>query len=99
MEQYLTSEQVAKKLQVHPFTVLKYLKSGKLKGVKIGRMYRIKESDVEKFLEKGSTTSTSSEAPSEPRRGEDEKPKQPEKPVHKIEFLDDAEPKEEYYKI
>lgn len=50
MEQYLTSEQVAKLLQVHPFTVLKYLKSGKIKGVKIGRVYRIKESDVESFL-------------------------------------------------
>jgi len=50
MEKYLTSEQVADLLQVHPFTVLKYLKTGVLEGVKIGRMYRIKESDVEKFL-------------------------------------------------
>ena len=50
MEKFLTSEQVATLLQIHPFTVLKYLKSGKLPGVKIGRMYRIKESDVEKFL-------------------------------------------------
>jgi len=50
MEKYLTSEQVATLLQVHPFTVLKYLKSGTLEGVKIGRVYRIKESDVEKFL-------------------------------------------------
>lgn len=51
MERYLTSEQVADLLQVHQFTVLKYLKSGRLPGIKIGRMYRIKESDVEKFLE------------------------------------------------
>lgn len=50
MEKYLTSEQVATLLQVHPFTVLKYLKSGTLEGVKIGRVYRIRESDVEKFL-------------------------------------------------
>lgn len=50
MEKYLTSEQVADLLQVHPFTILKYLKTGVLEGVKIGRMYRIKESDVEKFL-------------------------------------------------
>jgi excisionase family DNA binding protein len=50
MEKYLTSEQVATFLQVHPFTVLKYLKDGRLPGVKIGRMYRIKESDVEQFL-------------------------------------------------
>ena len=90
MEQYLTSEQVAKQLQVHPFTVLKYLKSGKLKGVKIGRMYRIKESDVEKFLERISTTDVKASA----------EIKKPKKKAHKIEFLDDAkEDSEQYYKI
>jgi excisionase family DNA binding protein len=47
----LTSEQVAKILQVHPFTVLKYIKEGKLKGIKLGRVWRIRESDVERFLE------------------------------------------------
>ena len=81
MEQYLTSEQVAKKLQVHPFTVLKYLKSGKLKGVKIGRMYRIKEGDVEKFLEKISTTpSKPSEAPAEDQEKKKPEPKPDESP-------------------
>ena len=50
-EKLLTSEQVAQILQVHPFTVLKYIKAGKLKGIKLGRVWRIRESDVEKFLE------------------------------------------------
>ncbi len=51
-ERILTSEQVAGILQVHPFTVLKYIKQGKLKGSNLGRMYRIRESDVEAFLNK-----------------------------------------------
>lgn len=53
----LTSEQVSKILQVHPFTVLKYLKTGKLKGIKLGRVWRIRESDVERFLEERSMAS------------------------------------------
>lgn len=51
-DQFLTVEQVSKTLQLHPYTVLKYIKEGKLRGVKLGRMYRLKKSDVEAFLEK-----------------------------------------------
>ncbi|MFA5947732.1 MAG: helix-turn-helix domain-containing protein [Candidatus Gracilibacteria bacterium] len=54
IEKFLTTEQVADILQVHPFTILKFLKSGRLKGLKLGRVYRIKESDVHDFLEKSS---------------------------------------------
>ncbi|KKQ71510.1 MAG: helix-turn-helix domain-containing protein [Candidatus Gracilibacteria bacterium] len=50
-ENFLTSEQVAKILQVHPFTVLKLIKSKRLQAIKIGRMYRIKEADLENFTE------------------------------------------------
>lgn len=56
-DKLLTSEQVSKILQVHPFTVLKYLKAGKLKGIKLGRVWRIRESDVERFLEERSMAS------------------------------------------
>lgn len=55
IEKFLTTEQVANILQVHPFTILKFLKEGKLKGVKLGRVYRIKESDVHEFLEERMT--------------------------------------------
>ncbi len=55
IEKFLTTEQVANILQIHPFTVLKFIKNGKLKGVKLGRVYRIKEDDVKEFLE-GSQT-------------------------------------------
>jgi excisionase family DNA binding protein len=55
IEKFFTTEQVANILQVHPFTILKFIKEGKLKGVKLGRMYRIKESDVKIFLEERMT--------------------------------------------
>ena len=51
MEEILTADQVAKILQVHPFTVLKFIKQGKLKASKLGRVYRIRRSDVDEFLD------------------------------------------------
>ena len=51
IEKFLTTEQAANILQVHPFTILKYIKEGKLKGIKLGRVYRIQESDMVQFLE------------------------------------------------
>lgn len=50
-ETILTVEQVAQILQVHPFTVLKFIKKGKLKAAKLGRVYRIRRTDVDKFLD------------------------------------------------
>ncbi len=50
-EKILTPDQVAQILQVHPFTVLKFIKQGKLRASRLGRVYRIRESDVNKFLD------------------------------------------------
>ncbi|MCC6643711.1 helix-turn-helix domain-containing protein [Candidatus Peregrinibacteria bacterium] len=50
-ERILTPEQVAQILQVHQFTVLKFIKQGRLIASKIGRVYRIRESDLESFLD------------------------------------------------
>lgn len=50
-EKILTPDQVAQILQVHPFTVLKFIKQGKLRASKLGRVYRIRQSDVGKFLD------------------------------------------------
>mgnify|MGYP001127051562 CR=1 FL=1 len=49
-EKLLTPDQVAQILQVHPFTILKFIKQGRLKASKLGRVYRIRESDLENFL-------------------------------------------------
>jgi len=53
-ERILTPDQVAQILQIHPFTVLKFIKQGKLKASKLGRVYRIRESDLESFLDQSS---------------------------------------------
>lgn len=50
-ETILTVEQVAQILQVHPFTVLKFIKQGKLKASKLGRVYRIRRTEVDRFLD------------------------------------------------
>jgi len=51
VDQIYTTEQVAKLLQIHPLTVLKYIKAGKLRAIKLGRVYRIRESALQKFLD------------------------------------------------
>ena len=56
-EKILTPDQVALILQVHPFTVLKFIKQGKLRASKLGRVYRIRQSDVGRFLDEGEATS------------------------------------------
>lgn len=50
MQKVFTPEQVAEYLQLHHLTVLKLIKSGRLQGVKIGRIYRVPESSLEAFL-------------------------------------------------
>lgn len=49
-EKILTPEQVSERLQVHPFTVLKFIRQGKLRASKLGRVYRIRENDLTLFL-------------------------------------------------
>lgn len=48
----LTVDDAAKVLHLHPFTVLKLIKAKKLKASKIGRVYRIRESAIEDFLDR-----------------------------------------------
>ncbi len=51
----LTVDDAAKELHLHPFTVLKLIKAKKLKASKIGRVYRIRESALNDFLDRYST--------------------------------------------
>jgi len=46
-----TTEQVANLLQIHPLTVLKYIKAGRLKAIRLGRVYRVSDTALQKFLE------------------------------------------------
>ncbi len=49
MERFLTVEQVAQTLQVHLDTVRHWLRTGQLKGSKIGRVWRVPESELHKL--------------------------------------------------
>lgn len=46
MERFLTAEQVAELMQVHLGTVRVWLRSGQLRGVKVGRAWRVPESAI-----------------------------------------------------
>jgi len=50
MARILTTDQAAEKLQVKPLTVRKYLRRGLIPGKKLGREWRIVETDLELFL-------------------------------------------------
>lgn len=54
--EFYTLEEVAKELRVNPRTIMRWLKSGQLKGYKLGKsktsLLRIPKTEVVKFLEK-----------------------------------------------
>ncbi|MCB0051152.1 MAG: helix-turn-helix domain-containing protein, partial [Caldilinea sp.] len=50
MDQYLTPEDVAHRLQVHVETVLRWARAGELRGAKLARQWRFTAADVEAFV-------------------------------------------------
>jgi excisionase family DNA binding protein len=50
-DKLLTPEQVAERLQLSPFTVLDYLRTKRLRGVKLDRHWRVREVDLQAFIE------------------------------------------------
>ncbi len=56
MEQrYITVEHIAHDLSISPDLVRIWIKQKKLPAVKIGKQYRVKKEDYEKFLEERRT--------------------------------------------
>jgi excisionase family DNA binding protein len=53
MARILNTEQAAEKLQVKPLTIRKYLRKGLIPGRRIGREWRIVETDLEMFVRTG----------------------------------------------
>ena len=47
---FYTVNEVAEMLSVHPETIRRNLKSGKLKGHKVGKDWRVEESAIRQFL-------------------------------------------------
>lgn len=50
MDKYLTTEQVAERLNIHQNTVLRYIRQDRLAANRVGNAYRIRESAVVAFL-------------------------------------------------
>jgi excisionase family DNA binding protein len=48
-----TIDEIAEILKVTQRTIYNYIKSGSLKAIKIGKYWRVKQSDLEQFLEFG----------------------------------------------
>ena len=46
---FLTAEQAAERLSLHPKTVRRFIREGRIKATRIGKAYRILESDLAKF--------------------------------------------------
>jgi len=46
----LKAKEVAELLQLNILTVYEYVRDGRLKAIRFGRSYRIKEKDLEKFI-------------------------------------------------
>ena len=51
MERIFTPQEVAEYLRIPLSTVRKYLREGRLRGVKIGKHWRVRERDVEALLD------------------------------------------------
>jgi excisionase family DNA binding protein len=51
----LTTEAVAKQLSIRPKTVCEWIKRGKLRGVRLGKQWRVDASDLAVFIAKRKT--------------------------------------------
>src|SRR6476661_8801032 len=67
-EQFYSIEQVALQLGLHVRTVRNYVRDGRLKGVRIGKQYRIAREDLESLTgRRGSSPSNDVEPPRQRR--------------------------------
>lgn len=70
-DRILTAEQAAAILQLNYETCRRYLQEGKLPGRKIGKSWRIVESDLKRFIAEGNAARGLSRAANEERDGRD----------------------------
>ena len=50
-EKFYTPKEVAEILKLSDYTIGDYIRSGKLKAIKFGRVWRISENQLKQFLE------------------------------------------------
>ena len=58
----LTPDQVTEHLQLSVFTIMDYLRQGRLRGVKLDKHWRVREVDLQDFVEARLTHSTETRA-------------------------------------
>jgi len=46
----LTLKEIAERLKLHPNTLRRYIKEGKLPAMKFGRVWRVEEEDLKEFM-------------------------------------------------
>jgi excisionase family DNA binding protein len=64
---FYTVEQIAQMLCIHPKTIQRYIREGRLRAAKIGKSWRVSGHDLSLFTE-GNETSDSGKAPRTPSR-------------------------------
>jgi len=57
-EEVYSSKEVADKFKVTYLTVFRWIKSGKLKAFKVGKQYRIKQEDLDTFIQSSKSERT-----------------------------------------
>ena len=63
MEKLLTAKEVAGILRLNDQTVLRYVREGKLKAIKVGKQYLVKEADLQAYLDGAGDSELSTPAP------------------------------------
>ncbi len=53
-----STKEVAEKFKVTYLTVFRWIKAGKLKAFKVGKQYRVKQEDLEAFIEQSKSERT-----------------------------------------
>jgi excisionase family DNA binding protein len=61
-ETYYTVEQIASMLDIHPKTIQRYIREGKLRAVKLGKSWRVTGHDLSAFTESGAATASAAAA-------------------------------------
>ena len=55
-EKFYTSKEIAEILKLSNYTIGEYIRSGKLKAIKFGRVWRVSENQLKQFLESKQTS-------------------------------------------
>ena len=51
MKRYYTVDKIAKMLSMHPKTIQRYIREGKLHATKVGKSWQVQEQDLKAFME------------------------------------------------